>query len=65
MLDYNMPYHVLEEEEDYTFIPKLSFKSFGEAKDFVRFCPKPNLIIVKTRELKNYFLELEYKNKEL
>ena len=56
MLDYNLPYHVIEEEEDYTFIPKLSFKSFGEAKEFVQFCPKPNLVIVKTKELKNYYL---------
>ena len=65
MLDYNLPYHVIEEEEDDVFLPKLSFKTYGEAKEFVQFCPKHNLIIVKTRELKNYFLELEYKIKEI
>ena len=58
MLDYNLPYHVIEEEEDEYFLPKLSFKTYEDAKEFVQICPKSNLIIVKTRELKNYLFRI-------
>lgn len=50
----------MEEDED-TYLPKLSFKSYDDAKEFIKFAPTPNLIIVKTQELKNYYLGLEYK----
>lgn len=56
MLDYNLPYHILQEEEDETFIPKISFKNYEEAKEFIAFAANSNLILVTTKELKNYFL---------
>ncbi|MCB9208404.1 MAG: hypothetical protein H6612_07375 [Ignavibacteriales bacterium] len=59
MLDYKLPYHVIEEDEEDTYIPKLSFKTYEEAKEFIMFCPNPNLIIVKTSELKRYFLSIK------
>jgi hypothetical protein len=61
VLDYNLPYHVIEEIEEDTFVPKLSFKTIDDAREFVKFCPKPNLIIVRTKELKHFFLERETK----
>ena len=61
LLDYKLPYHVIQEEDDDTFRPKLSFKSYEDAREFIKFAPNPNLIIVKTRELKDYYLGLEYK----
>ena len=64
VLDYNLPYHVIQEEEDDTYRPKLSFRTFEDAKEFVQFAPNPNLIVVKTQELKNYYLGLEYKRHE-
>lgn len=65
MLDYKYPYHIIQEEDDETYLPKLSFKTFEEAKDFIQFASNSNLIIVKTRDLKNYFLDLEYRNTTL
>lgn len=56
MLDYKLPYHVLQEEDDETYIPKISFKNYEEAKEFVAFASSPNLIVVQTKKLKNYFL---------
>ena len=61
MLDYKLPYHVLQEEEDDTFRPKLSFETLSDAKEFVKFAPSPKLIIVETKELKNYYLKVENK----
>lgn len=61
VLDYNLQYHVIQEEEDDSYIPKLSFTTFEEAKEFVQFAPNPNLIIATTKELKNYYLGLEYR----
>jgi len=59
MLDYKKTYHVIEEEDEDIFLPKLSFKTIEEAREFVKFCPNPNLLIVKTKDLRNYFLETE------
>jgi len=64
VLDYNLPYHIIQEWDDETYHPKLSFKSLSEAKEFIKFAPTPKLIIVKTKELKNYYLGLEYKKHE-
>ena len=61
MLDYNLPYHIIQESEEDIYLPKVSFRTIAEAKEFIQFAPNPNLIIVKTRELKNYYLGLEYK----
>ena len=61
MLDYELPYHVIQEEDEETFLPKLSFKTLEEAKEFVAFAHCPSLIIVKTKELNNYYLGLENK----
>ena len=58
MLDYKLPYHVLQEEEDDTYRPKLSFNTLEDAKEFIKFAPTPNLIIVATKELKNYYLKV-------
>ena len=59
MLDYKLPYHVLQEADEEVFIPKISFQQFEDAKEFVKFAPNPNLIIVSTKELKNYFIGLQ------
>ncbi len=59
MLDYKLPYHVLQEEEDETYLPKISFKSYEEAKEFVTFASNKDLIVVTTNELKNYFLNYQ------
>lgn len=59
VLDYNLPYHVLQEEEDYIYQSKLSFNSLEDAKEFIKFAPNPNLLIVQTEDLKNYFLATE------
>jgi hypothetical protein len=60
MLDYKLPYHVIQEDEDEDiYLPKLSFPTLEDAKEFINFAPHPNLIIVKTRELKNYYLGFE------
>jgi len=64
MLDYKMPYHVIKEEDSDVFTPKLSFKSYEDAVEFVKFAHSPNLLIVRTKELKDYYLGLEYKNHE-
>ena len=56
MLDYKLPYHVLQEEDDDTYLPKISFKSYEEAKEFMAFASNKNLIVVTTSEVKNYFL---------
>lgn len=56
MLDYKLPYHILQEQDDDTYLPKISFRNYEEAKEFVAFAPNPNLIVVTTNELKNYFL---------
>ena len=51
----------IQESEEDIYLPKVSFRTISEAKEFIQFAPSPNLIIVKTRELKNYYLGLEYK----
>lgn len=56
MLDYKLPYHVLQEDEEEIYLAKISFKNFEEATEFVKFARNPNLIIVSTKELKNYYL---------
>ena len=56
MLDYKLTYHVLQEDDDETYLPKISFKSLEEAREFIKFAPNPNLIVVTTKDLKNYFL---------
>jgi SepF-like predicted cell division protein (DUF552 family) len=59
MLDYKLPYHVIQEDEDEDiYLPKLSFSTLEDAKEFINFAPHPNLIVVKTKELKNYYLEI-------
>jgi len=65
VLDYKLPYHVIQEEDDDTFRPKLSFSTLEDAEEFVRFAPIPKLIIVKTNELKHYYLGLERKRYQL
>jgi hypothetical protein len=64
VLDYKLPYHVIQEDEEETFRPKLSFKTLVDAKEFVRFASSPNLIIVKTNELKDYYIRVESKKYE-
>jgi hypothetical protein len=66
MLDYKLPYHVIQEDEDEDYyLPKLSFSALEDAKEFINFAPHPNLIIVKTRELKNYYLGFEKRKYQL
>ncbi|MCB9249716.1 MAG: hypothetical protein H6613_14785 [Ignavibacteriales bacterium] len=65
MLDYNLPYHIIKETEDEIYLPKVSFKTLEDAKEFVKFAPIPNLIIVKTEELKNFYLGNENNNYEI
>ena len=55
---------MIQEEDEDTFRPKLSFKSYDDAVEFVKFAHSSNLIIVKTQDLKNFYLGLEYKNSE-
>ena len=62
MLDYNLPYHIIKETEDEIYHPEVSFKKLEDAKEFVKFAPIPNLIIVKTEELKDYFLGIGNKD---
>ena len=64
MLDYNLPYHVIQEEDEDIYRPKLSFKTHEDAVEFIKFAHSPNLIVVKTQELKNFYLGLEYKKNE-
>ena len=45
MLNYKLPYHVIQEKDEDTYLPKLSFKTLEEAKEFIKFAPNPNLII--------------------
>ena len=65
MLDYNLPYHIIKETEDEIYHPEVSFKKLEDAKEFVKFAPIPNLIIVKTEELKNFYLGNENNNYEI
>jgi len=64
VLDYKLPYHVIQEEDGDTFRPKLSFKSYDDALEFVKFAHVPDLIVVKTEDLKNFYLGLEYRKSE-
>lgn len=61
MLDYKLPYHVIQEAEDDAYVPKLSFASFEEAEEFVKFASIPNLIIIETKEVRDYYLKAENK----
>ncbi len=63
MLDYKLPYHVLQEDEEEIYFAKISFKNYEEASEFIKFAHNPNLIIASTKELKNYFLVPESKHK--
>lgn len=63
MLDYKLPYHVLQEEDEEIYLAKLSFKNYEEANEFVKFAHNPNLTIVSTKELKKYFLVTENRSK--
>jgi hypothetical protein len=51
MIDYNMPVHVVEEDEG-EYHPCLSFASFDEAYEFIKFAPG-HYIIVTTEELED------------
>lgn len=64
MLDYKLPYHVIQEEDEDIYRPKLSFNNYEDAVEFIKFAHVPDLIIVTTNELKNYYLGLEYKDFE-
>lgn len=64
MLDYNLPFHILKIDENDCCHPQLSFAKFSEAKEFIKFTQQKNLVVVKTKELKNYINDLEYKNKK-
>ena len=64
MLDYKLPYHVIQEDDEDIYRPKLSFKNYEDAVEFIKFAHVPNLIIVTTNELKNYYLGMEYKDYE-
>ena len=64
VLDYNLPYHVIQEEEEDTYRPKLSFKNYEDAIEFIKFAHTPDLIVVKTQDLKKFYLGLEYKKSE-
>ncbi len=64
MLDYTLPYHVIQEEDEDTYLPKLSFKTYEDALEFIKFAHSANLIVVKTQELKNFYLGMEYKKSD-
>lgn len=53
MINYNMPYHIIEEEEG-EFKPRLSFQSFDEAVEFIKFAPC-KYIIVTSEELEKFY----------
>lgn len=56
MLNHNYQYHIIEEEEgEYSL--KLSFPTFDEAMEFVKFAPGKNLKIVPTEELDDFIEE--------
>lgn len=59
MLNYKLPYHVIQETEDEVYVPKLSFKSKEDAAEFIKFAPLPNLIIIKTEDVKKYYITAE------
>ena len=65
MLDYNLPYHSIKEIEDEIYHPEVSFKKLEDAKEFVKFASNAKLIIVKTEELKNFYLGNENNNYEI
>lgn len=56
MIDYELPYHILEEDDEGNYLPRLSFRSYEEAFEFTKFVPG-NLIIVSKSELDD-FLEI-------
>ena len=52
MLDYSMPYHLVE-EDDGDYLPKLSFETLEEALEFVKFAPGAKLQVVSSEELED------------
>lgn len=56
MLNYKLPYHVIQETEDEVYIPKLSFSSKEDALEFIKFAPLPNLVVIKTEDLRKYYI---------
>lgn len=53
MLDYTMPYHIIEEDEG-DYVPKLSFESLEEALEFMKFAPGANLQVISSDELEDF-----------
>ena len=52
MIDYNMPVHIVEDAEG-EYNPCVSFETFDEALEFIKFAPG-NYIIVTTEELEDF-----------
>ena len=65
VLDYKLPYHVIQEDDEEVYLPKLSFKTLEEAEEFIRFASHSNLLIVKTKDLRFYYLGTENKKYQL
>lgn len=51
MIDYNMPVHIVEDDEG-EYRPCLSFETFEEAYEFIKFAPG-RYIVVSTEELED------------
>ncbi|MFC2084771.1 hypothetical protein ACFLS9_06920 [Bacteroidota bacterium] len=52
MIDYSLPYHLIEEVDgDYKF--RLSFQSYEDALDFIKFAPG-SFLVVASDELEEY-----------
>ncbi|MBN1301626.1 MAG: hypothetical protein JW995_10465 [Melioribacteraceae bacterium] len=56
MLNYNLSYHIIEEKNG-EYYPKLSFDTYDDALEFLRFAPEINLFIVTSEELEDYIDE--------
>ncbi len=51
MIDYNMPVHIVE-DDDGEYNPRMSFETFEEAMEFIKFAPG-HYIILTTEELED------------
>jgi len=51
MINYNMPVHIIEDNEG-EYNPRISFESFEEALEFIKFAPG-HYIVVTTEELED------------
>ena len=51
MIDYNMPVHIIEDNEG-EYNPRVSFDSYEEAFEFIKFAPS-HYLVVTTEELED------------